>query len=94
MQADPKDLHVIHNQDQHRFELQLEGHLAELTYRRQGDTIIFIHTGVPPAIEGRGIGSLLVKTGLRYASENRLKVKPLCWFVDLYIKRHPEFQQG
>jgi predicted GNAT family acetyltransferase len=30
---------------------------------------------VPPALEGRGIGSLLVKTGMQYAKGEYLKAK-------------------
>jgi predicted GNAT family acetyltransferase len=58
----------------------------------KGKLIIFTHTGVPPAIEGRGIGSKLVETGLDYARENGLKVRSTCWFVSKYIRRNPEYQ--
>ncbi|MBI5822480.1 MAG: N-acetyltransferase [Chloroflexi bacterium] len=83
---------VIQNQQQKRFEIQIDSHTAELTYYQNGNAIIFTHTGVPPALEGQGIASLLVKTGLQYARDNNLKVQPLCWFVSRYIDRHPEFQ--
>jgi predicted GNAT family acetyltransferase len=85
---------VIHNESQKRFEIQVDSHLAVLDYVVHGSTITFTHTGVPSALEGRGIGSLLVKTGLQYATDNRLKIQSLCWFVDKYIRRHPEYQQG
>ena len=89
-----EDLKVIHNKSQKRFEIQIDSHLAVLNYAMQGTTITFTHTGVPPALEGRGIGSLLAKTGLQYAKDNNLKIQTLCWFVDKYIQRHPEYQQG
>lgn len=85
-----KDLLVIHNLKQKRFEIRIDAHIAELTYSLSGNTIIFTHTGVPPALEGQGMGSLLVKTGLQFARENNLKVQSLCWFVSGYIDRHPE----
>ncbi|MBI5943830.1 MAG: N-acetyltransferase [Chloroflexi bacterium] len=84
------DVNVIHNLEKHRFEVTLDSFTAELIYHLSGDKIIFTHTGVPPALEGRGIGSLLVGAGLKYARENNLKVKSLCWFVDKYRLRHPE----
>jgi predicted GNAT family acetyltransferase len=83
---------VTHNQQARRFELTVEDHLAVLNYMLKGDIIVFTHTGVPPAIGGRGLGSKLVKTGLDYARENRLKVRSLCWFVSKYIRLHPEYQ--
>jgi uncharacterized protein len=88
----PNEFNVIHNTEHKRFQVQLDEHIAELTYHLNGNIIIFTHTGVPSAWEGRGIGSLLVKTGLEYAKQNDLKVQTLCWFVDGYIQRHAEYQ--
>ena len=79
----------IHNMDKHRFEINIDSFTAELNYRLKDDGIVFTHTGVPSPLEGRGIGSLLVRAGLQYAKENNLKVQSLCWFVDKYMQRHP-----
>ena len=62
-----------------------------LTYNQQGDTIYFIHTEVPPALEGKGVGGELAKAGLDYARANNLKVVARCPFVASYVKRHPEY---
>jgi predicted GNAT family acetyltransferase len=83
------NIQVIHNIDKHRFEVNIDSDTAELNYQLNENSIIFTHTGVPSALEGRGIGSVLVKTGLQYAKENNLKVRSLCWFVDKYRQRHP-----
>jgi len=83
------DLIVIHNTERKRFEVHVESHTAELTYHLSGNTILFTHTGVPMELEGRGIGSLLVSAGLKYARENNLKIESVCWFVDKYMQRHP-----
>jgi hypothetical protein len=86
------ELNVIHNINHNSFEVHLDSHIAELNYFLNGETIIFTHTGVPFELEGRGIGSLLVKTGLAFAMKNNLKVQTSCWFVDRYIMRHAEYQ--
>jgi len=83
---------VIHNTEKKSFEVEVKGHTAELNYHLRDGLIIFTHTGVPSALEGQGIGSLLVKAGLEYARQNGLKVRALCWFVDGYIQRHAEYQ--
>ena len=83
---------VIHNTEEHRFEMSVDGHLAVLNYIPMGEIITFTHTGVPPAIGNRGLGSKLVKTGLDYARESGLKVRSTCWFVSKYIRRNPEYQ--
>jgi len=83
---------VVHNEAQNRFEVSQEGHLAELDYQRTDNQIIFTHTSVPAALEGRGIAGALVKTGLNYARDHGLEVVPLCPFVKGYIERKPEYQ--
>ncbi len=83
---------VTHNQEERRFELAVDGHLAVLSYIVYGERITFTHTLVPSAIEGRGLGSKLVETGLHYARENGLKVRSTCWFVSKYIRHNPEYQ--
>lgn len=88
-----ENVEVIHNQEANHFELTVDGQLAVLDYMLKGEIIIFTHTGVPPAIGGRGLGSRLVETGLDYARENGLKVRSLCWFVSKYIRIHPEYQE-
>jgi len=84
-------IHVTHNEPVHRFEVHVDGETAVLTYRRQGDTITFIHTGVPNGIGRHGIGSELVRTGLEYAKSQGLKVIPLCPFAAAYVRSHPEY---
>ncbi|HEB63919.1 MAG TPA: N-acetyltransferase [Chloroflexi bacterium] len=85
-------MQVIHHPEEQRFTLAVEGHTAVLEYTRHGDTLIFTHTGVPPAIGGRGIGSQLARAGLEYARQQNCRVRALCWFVSGYIERHPEYQ--
>jgi uncharacterized protein len=85
---------VTHEPEKHRFVAVHEGQTAELTYRggNSSGQIVFLHTSVPAALEGRGIGSALAKTGLEYARANHLEVVPLCSFVRGYIERKPEYQ--
>ena len=82
---------VVHNSQKHRFETVLDGHIAVLNYKQEGNCITFIHTEVPDELAGRGVGSALAKAGLEYARERALQVIPRCAFVGSYIKRHPEF---
>ena len=83
---------VYHNLAASRFEFLVKNQIAVLNYSQRGDTLTFTHTGVPTELEGRGIGSQLVRAGLEYARKKAFKVVPLCWFVAGYIERHPEYQ--
>ncbi len=92
MTIDADQLEVIHLPEENRFEIHVDGYIAELTYSLMGSTILFTHTLVPPALEGQGIGSKLAKAGLEYARGNKFKIQSICWFVTRYLQRHPEYQ--
>ena len=73
-----------------RYELSVDGGTAFAAYRREGDTLVFTHTEVPPALEGRGIGSALVEGALADVRSRHLRVRPDCPFVAAYFERHAE----
>jgi uncharacterized protein len=81
---------VADNRAASQFELDVDGHLAHLVYRRDGDRLILIHTEVPQALEGKGIGGRLVTAAIDEAAEQHLTVVPLCEFAQDWLKRHPE----
>jgi len=88
----PKDLPVTHLPERHRFEIRADDLAAELTYALHGDTLTFVHTGVPSEWEGQGIGSKLARAGLDHARANGYKIHSICPFISSYLKRHPEYQ--
>ena len=76
---------------QKRFELHLEGGVAYTEYMINKLNVIYLtHTEVPAAMEGKGVGSALIQKVLQYIREEGLKMAPLCPFVAVYLKRHPE----
>ncbi|MBN8503501.1 MAG: N-acetyltransferase [Burkholderiales bacterium] len=81
---------IVHSEG--RFELCIDGQACELDYRRVGDRVVFTHTGVPPALQGRGLAAELVMSGLQWARQEQLKVVPACSYVARYIDRHPQWQ--
>ena len=48
------------------------------------------HTEVLPEFEGRGFAKLLLDQLVSYATEHDLKIIPLCPYVNLQFRRHPE----
>lgn len=84
--------HEIHDKpERHRYELTIDGTTAFVLYRRRPGTIEFIHTEVPQALAGRGIGKRLARHVLEAARTDGLKVIPTCPFIAGWMKRHPEF---
>ena len=55
---------VVNNTEKHRYELEVEGHLAATYYKLTDGVITFVHTEVPPELGGKGVGSKLVKGAL------------------------------
>ncbi len=82
---------VRDNHARNRFELATPAGTAFASYRRDDMTITIMHTEVPRALEGRGIGSQLVGGMLDLIRAERRKVVPLCSFVRHYINTHPAY---
>jgi uncharacterized protein len=78
--------------DEDRYEARVDGDLAGFaSYRLRGERIIFTHTEVEPAYEGKGVGSTLAKAALDDARGRGLTVVVQCPFISAYIRRHPEY---
>ena len=82
---------VRDNAARHRFEIDAEGHVAFSQYKRAGGVIDIMHTEVPPALNGKGIGSRLVRGLLDLVRAEGAKGRPLCPFVRSYVDKHPEY---
>jgi hypothetical protein len=50
MSTDYEHIEVKNNEDEQRYEVKLDDQVAMLIYEREGNSIIFLHTEVPPAL--------------------------------------------
>ena len=82
---------VRDNPAHHRFELDVDGHLAVAYYKLSPDEITFTHTEGAPELGGRGIGSKLASGALDLIRARGLKVVAQCPFVASFIGKHPEY---
>jgi predicted GNAT family acetyltransferase len=92
MDLNLNDVTVIHNEEAHRFEANIGGFRAVITYRRFPDRIVYLHTEVPPPLERQGLAAQLARVALDFARSNHLGVVPLCSYVSSFIRKHPEYQ--
>ena len=78
--------------DAKRFEIRPEGSeaVAFLDVLPGAQVWSLTHTEVPPAFEGRGFGTALVRAALDHVRGVGATVMPLCPFVVAYLDRHPE----
>jgi predicted GNAT family acetyltransferase len=83
---------IANNDQQSRYEITVDGKTAFSAYRRDGDTITFTHTEVPPELEGRGIAAAIVKHALDEARAKNHGVVAVCAYVASYVRKHEEYR--
>ena len=85
-------IEVVDVPGRYRFEARIEGEVAGIAqYLRRPDRLIFTHTEVDAAFEGKGVGSALAKGALDAVRAGGLGVEPRCPFFASYIRRHREY---
>ena len=73
-----------------RFEATVDGELAGFAaYRLRDQRLVFTHTEVLPAYEGRGVGGALARSGLDSVRARGLRAVPVCPFIAGWLDKHP-----
>jgi predicted GNAT family acetyltransferase len=86
------NIEVRDHRDKSRYEVLADGELAGFAqYVMRGGRLVFVHTEVDDAYEGRGIGSRLAAGALDDARARGLRILPLCPFIASFIERHSEY---
>ncbi len=84
-------MQVEHDSEARRFEVKLPAGTAVLSYAPRGDKVLeLFSTYVPLESRGKGVAAALVEAALAYARAGGYRVIPSCWYVALWIRRHPE----
>ena len=86
---------VKHSEKDHEFFIELEDPhgirtKAYLRYAPLDRGLDLRSTVVPPAFEGQGIAKILARAAFDHCAQNDLKMRLTCWYLDGYLKRHPE----
>ncbi|MEV4002278.1 GNAT family N-acetyltransferase [Actinomadura sp. NPDC049753] len=83
---------ISDNAEQSRYEIRVDGDLAGFAeYERGEGAVVFTHTEVDSAFEGKGVGSALARGALDDVRSKDLSVVPLCPFIKKWIDRHPDY---
>jgi predicted GNAT family acetyltransferase len=88
----PLPARVRDHPSRHRYELEVDGHVAIAAYELEGGVISFVHTEVPKELGGRGIGSALASGALEDVRRRGLKVVARCPFIGAFLAKHPEYK--
>lgn len=87
------DHQLIDDVENKRYYFDIDGVKPRIEYILVKDKIYLTHTEVPKSLAGKGIGSAIVKAVLEDIDARELTLVPLCPFVAMYIKRHPEWRR-
>jgi predicted GNAT family acetyltransferase len=90
--AETVDSVVTDHPERGRFEISVDDELAGFAdYHRVGGALDFTHTEIDNRFEGKGLGSVLIRSGLDAARARGMEVLPHCPFVRRFIQRHTEY---
>ena len=74
-----------------RYEMDVDGGVAFIRYRRRDGVVALTHAEVPAALRGRGLGSRMTRATLELVREQGDRVIARCPFVAAYLDAHAEY---
>ena len=83
-------LSVIDDTAERQFAVSIDGATARLDYKLHGDRLHLLHTEVPEAFRGQGVGGRLVEAALAKARDEHLTIVPWCPYARGWLMEHPE----
>jgi predicted GNAT family acetyltransferase len=87
------EIELINNEAIHNFELFVDGHRAFIDYKTKDNKIYLIHTEVPEELKGRGVAEAIVEKTFKYIEAHKLVLIPLCTYVQIFLRKHPEWDR-
>src|SRR2546421_9805110 len=71
-----------------QFAVSMDGTTARLEYKLRGDRLYLLHTEVPEAFRGQGVGARLVEAAVAKARAEHLMIVPRCPYARGWLKEH------
>lgn len=86
---------IVRNDARHRYELKIGAEVVGIAvFREEPGRVVFTHTVVFPAYEGRGLGGKLAQAAIDDAVSRGLRIVPECPFISAWLGRHPEYAES
>lgn len=93
MREELKNIPLIKNDLEQRFEIHVNGYLAFIDFKENRSRISLIHTEAAPELQGTGAATAVVEKTLEFIEQDGRKLMPYCPYVFAYIKKHPEWKR-
>jgi len=88
------EVKIQQDEKERKFYADVEGNEAVIEYAKMGDIYNLLHTFVPEELRGQGVADQFVRGTLDEIRRQGAKFLPSCAFVQAFLKKHPEYQQG
>ena len=88
-------MNVQHDQQetQGKFYVEENGdQVAIMTYKLNAGNIIIEHTTVDESLRGKNVGAQLVKEGVKFARDKKMKIIPVCTYAKRVLERGEEYK--
>ena len=76
------------NQQQKRFEIEMNGEIVFANYRLEGATLYIDYVESPIALRGTGAAGLIMQEIKNLATANSWEIVPICGYAATWLKRH------
>ncbi|MEM7086715.1 MAG: N-acetyltransferase [Bacteroidota bacterium] len=89
----PQQLELVHDEAQQQFVMDINGEHARVEYQVKNDVLYLIHSEVPYALRGRGIGKVLVEKTFKKLTEDGYKAVAVCSYIKAVARRSEHWKQ-
>ncbi|BDZ54434.1 GNAT family N-acetyltransferase [Agromyces marinus] len=89
------EVEIVRDDEARRYRLLLGGAEAgRAEFRLREGSIVFTHTIIDPAFEGRGLGSRLARFVIEDAISRGERIVPRCPFIRGWLLKHPGYEDA
>ena len=92
MNIDSSKIPFRDNEALHRFEIEVNGYIAFITYRKRGKHVALLHTEAAQELIGTGAAAVLAEKTFIYFQQQGFTILPYCPYLIKYIQKHPEWK--
>ena len=89
----PSRLDIVHDKENKRFTLDINGELAKVDYTLRDDKMYLVHSEVPYNLRGQGIGKVLVKKTFEELTKEGYKAVAICSYIRAVAKQSEKWDK-